>query len=533
MKIVKSGFGNREEAFIETNFTDGVNVIYSNENNKGKTLLMQGLLYAMGNEAIFPSGFPNSEYYFYTEIIIDNRKIRFLRKNNTIVVKIDDKIDICNSIAEFKNYINSNLIKLPIILKDDKERIVDLMLYYQMFFIGQDKRNSSNIFNNGQYNKTDFLNMLCSENGYPMTDIEEYEKEIEQKIKNKKIEIKTLKKTMRFLKENPHIADFTNSGVDKENFELLKKELSDIADNILEYKKKRTRSYARKVQLETLLGELRAIIINVKKGTVACLNCGSKNISYSNGDISFDVSNTLVRNEIMESIEKQIKVEENLTEEYSLNIEVWQRKFDERQRSMGVELKNLMLYSEEILSSKECGDKIVELLTEITELEKNKNVISEKNQEAIRQNKIMIEKILSIMNNKLKELDPISSIIFDDLFTKSNVTYSGSEEQEFYYCKLLALNEYFQHKFPLIVDSFRDGEVSTSKEKIMLDNYIKANKQVILTSTLKTEEYDALKYEEIDKVNAIDYSIHQENKILQVTDVEEFSKILDDFRIVC
>ncbi len=532
MKIVRVGFGNKQEAFIESNLKDGVNVIYSDDNNKGKTLLMQTILFAMGNEAIFPSGFPVNKYYFYTEAYINDKNIKFLRKNNSIVTIIDNKLNVCNSISEFKRFTNENLFKLPKILKDDKEIIVDLMLYYQMFFIGQDKRNSSNIFNNGQYNKKDFLNMLYSENGYPLIDINKYEKEIDDKIRDKKIEIKTLKKTMKFLKENPKIADFTNTGVNKENFQILKSELKDILENILEYKKKRNRAYARKLQLETLLAELRAITINVKKGSVTCLDCGSKNISYSNGDISFDVSNSFVRNEIMESIEKQMNTENFLVEEYEGNIEIWQNKLNEKQKTINVDLKNILIYSEEILSSKECGDKISELMHEIDDLEKSKGEISEQNREAIKMNKIMMEKILEMMNYRLKELDPHSSIVFDDLFTKSNVTYSGSEEQVFYYCKILAINDYFNHSFPLIVDSFRDGEVSTGKERIMLENYIKTNKQVILTSTLKSEEYHGLKYEEIQGINAIDYSIHEDNKILKESYGKEFCKILEMFNIV-
>ena len=40
------------------------------------------------------------------------------------------------------------------------------------------KRNSSNIFNNGQYNKKDFWNMLCTMNGYPLFDVDEDERQI-------------------------------------------------------------------------------------------------------------------------------------------------------------------------------------------------------------------------------------------------------------------------------------------------------------------------------------------------------------------
>ena len=191
MKIIRAGFGNRNEAFIEKNFSDKVNIIYSNENNKGKTLLIQGILYAIGNEAIFPSGFKSDEYYFFVEILIKGKIYKFLRMKNTIITIVDHIFRVCTSIREFKRFINENIFKLPVILKDEKKIIVDPMLYYQMFFIGQDKRNSSNIFNNGYYNKKDFFNMLCTLNGFPVLDIGDEEKAINAKINENRIEIKS------------------------------------------------------------------------------------------------------------------------------------------------------------------------------------------------------------------------------------------------------------------------------------------------------------------------------------------------------
>lgn len=143
----------------------------------------------------------------------------------------------------------------------------------------------------------------------------------------------------------------------------------------------------------------------------------------------------------------------------------------------------------------------------------------------------MKKQILDIMNKQIKKLDPNSRINFTDLFTKNGENYSGSEEQEFYFCKIIALNEYFQHHFPLIIDSFRDGEISSAKEIIMLDEYKKINKQVILSSTLKNEEYNSLKYEEIANINAIDYNGHEDNKILQAKYTDKFNEILDLFTI--
>ncbi len=73
MNIKKTGFGNSKEAFIEDNIKTGVNIIFSDDNNKGKTLVLQGMMYALGNEPIFPSGFPFEQYYFYTEIEINSK----------------------------------------------------------------------------------------------------------------------------------------------------------------------------------------------------------------------------------------------------------------------------------------------------------------------------------------------------------------------------------------------------------------------------------------------------------------------------
>ena len=44
MKIRKVAVGNAAEAFIEGNFTNGVNIISSDDNNKGKTIVIQSMM---------------------------------------------------------------------------------------------------------------------------------------------------------------------------------------------------------------------------------------------------------------------------------------------------------------------------------------------------------------------------------------------------------------------------------------------------------------------------------------------------------
>ena len=56
--IIKTvALGNNEESYIEKRISDGVNIILSDDNNKGKTILIQSMLYAIGNNPIFPDSF--------------------------------------------------------------------------------------------------------------------------------------------------------------------------------------------------------------------------------------------------------------------------------------------------------------------------------------------------------------------------------------------------------------------------------------------------------------------------------------------
>ena len=57
MIIKKIAFGDSNEAFIENRLTNGFNIIYSDDNNKGKTIVMQSALYGQ-----FPTGI--SSYFF-------------------------------------------------------------------------------------------------------------------------------------------------------------------------------------------------------------------------------------------------------------------------------------------------------------------------------------------------------------------------------------------------------------------------------------------------------------------------------------
>ena len=154
MLIKRVGIGNIEEAFIEDRFGNGLNIIFSDDNNKGKTLVMQGIMYALGNEPIFPKGFAYKQYYFVCEIEVNGNIMKVLRKDRFFVVLYCEEMYKFDFVAEFKYFIkDKGIFDIPTISKKGINTLCGLELFYELFFVGQDKRNTSNIINRGQYNK--------------------------------------------------------------------------------------------------------------------------------------------------------------------------------------------------------------------------------------------------------------------------------------------------------------------------------------------------------------------------------------------
>lgn len=150
MRVKKIAFGDKTEAFIEERLTDGLNVIYSDDNNRGKTLVIQGLMYSLGYESIFPSSFNYKEKYFYSEIEVGDSKFKFLRKKNSMVIKTDESLQLFNSVSEARYFLDKFVFRVPKIIKDNRPALVDLSLLYELFFIGQDNRNPSGLISKGQ-----------------------------------------------------------------------------------------------------------------------------------------------------------------------------------------------------------------------------------------------------------------------------------------------------------------------------------------------------------------------------------------------
>lgn len=162
MRIITVAVGNKKESFIEHDFIDGVNIILSDDNNKGKTILIQSMLYAIGNIPIFPESFNYKQYYYYLKFEHNDIEFEVVRRGDSFIVRKERLLHILDSISEFKHYWSKEVFQLPSFQFQGKQHLANMDLFIQLFFVGQDSKNTSNIFNSGYYHKDDFINMLVS-----------------------------------------------------------------------------------------------------------------------------------------------------------------------------------------------------------------------------------------------------------------------------------------------------------------------------------------------------------------------------------
>lgn len=533
MKIKKFAFGNNSEAFIESRLDERVNIIFSNDNNKGKTLVLQGIMYALGNEPIFPAGFDSSQHYFFVEFIIDNKKFKILRRNNTFTVLIENQQRIFDSISEFKYFFDKEIFKLPEIVHRGITKIVDLSLFLQIFFVGQDKRDTSAIFNSGYYNKSDFIEMLYAMKGLSGTELSSEEvNALKDRLKQLRISESKLSKEIDRFNISKAVLETVKTSASYKYFEEQESNLKYLNEKLVDLRKKRYAETTRLNNQTNLVAELSSLNRAISLGKVSCDECGSYNISYKSKDLSFDISNKEVRESIINSLQESIKIKRESVSRIFYEIESIQLELNKQISKVSPELRDLILFRDEINNTGSLDRELTEKQKEIESLVLQIQGSGIKQEGLSNQQMQLMGGIIKAMNDIYKVVDENGVQTFTDLFTKKSVNYSGSEEQEFYFAKVYALQAVFKHQFPIIIDSFRDRELSSYKESRMVDIFESLDNQVILTATLKNEEYNIDKYETYGALNVIDYSSHSNSHILSESYIKEFSVLCRDFGVI-
>ena len=439
MIIKKIAIGNEEEAFIESNFSKNLNIILSEDNNKGKTIVIQSILYAIGNKPIFPESFNYKDYYYYLEFENNSNIYTIVRKSDSYLLKFNKKIHTFEKMHELKKYWSENIFKLPVIYFNNEHIIVDMELFIQMFFVAQDSKDTSTIFNQGYYHKEDFKNMILSYSGDYSSEKAPHEiKYLKNKLdylKNKKEDILKL---VSFYKQISEPIEYLSTIKDKESFNNKIKEIEKIINLISKKRKQRSNLASRRALWNNTISELRSLNSSIQVGELRCLDCNSKNIVYKGtGKInySFDVSTPEMRNQIILSINEKILNISNEIEDCNLEIENLQIKLNDLMYDSDITIENVVAYKKEFYNCFEQEKSLINIEHQLTEL--NNEIDKRKNFNDYAKNKktTFYNKLISLMNEKRKLIDIEKSKEYKDLFTKKGSVISGSEETVFMFQK--------------------------------------------------------------------------------------------------
>ena len=531
--IIKGIFiGNSEEAYINEEFQEGLNVISSDDNNKGKTIVIQAIMFCLGTIPAFPTTFYYDNYYYILYLQQDNEIIKICRKNKNFIIRKGEEYAVFDNTSEFKRYWNKNILELPVIKKDNVFRIVDPELFVQLFFVGQDKKVTYDIVNRSWYKKEDFYKLLYSIGGISenATTIEDVEK-VKKKIKELKNERDILLKENKILKKNNSALEFLSSTNDRAALESMLKDVEKIKNKLINLKKERSNAVSRRTKNEIALKELRSLNRTMKTGQISCMDCGSTHIAYESADseFSFDISTSKMRKQILDSVQEKIDIYNEEIIRLTNEIVICQRELDTRMETKDIPVEVLLVIQREMEGARNADDRIREIDNEMQELSgqlEMKNAISKDIENKMQK---LLNSIVNTMNGFYSQVDLAGGEPYSDIFTARDKIYSGSEATEFHLAKMYAFAKVLQHGYPIIVDSFRAEDLSTDREERVLSEFRKLKNQIIFTTTLKKEEGE--KYAGDSTLNNINFSSHTINKMLSQSYIKRFKQVADEMLV--
>lgn len=492
--------GNETESYIQDGFTSsGVNIITSDENHVGKTIVMQAIMYAMGADAQFPASFKSKLYVFIVDLEVDGREVSILRNKDYFVVLDDGAVAPIEGKGDFDVFWNERISPLPTIIKDGSPRLVGLPLYTQMSFVPQAGRNTART-TTSYYNKDDFMEMVYSIEGLSARTLDP--KAIAE-LKSRKSALKTrkgeLNKQATSLRKIGTSLAAVSPTADREETARFVERLNTLKNSITSLMNERNHAYSRRAKNQAVLQELRSLNRKIEVGSVVCLNCGSEAIGYKlpGSDFVFDITTSEMRSQILASVQQKIDA-------YQQQIDDLDREIRELQRQFNMLADSRELTLEDIYAAR----------ADYADIEEVDRQLSE-DRAAFR------DSVLGTMNVVRRTInDDPTAEEYTGLFTTAANPYIGSESAEFYLARTYSLATHVHHGMPIVIDSFRAEELSTGREERALPLFIDLPNQVIFSATLKGEEVG--KYRGREGINNIDYTGYAQNKLLSDHDNERF-----------
>lgn len=330
-----------------------------------------------------------------------------------------------------------------------------------------------------------------------------------------------------FYKTSTPAKEYLSRIQDQEAFRDRVRKLETITEQISNIRKIRNRLATKKSLWSGTLKELRSLNRSIDVGELRCMECDSSHIAYKGkGKItySFDVSTPEMRSQIITSIEERIVAYNEEIEKCDFEINSLQEHIEEVMRYEDVTVENILAYKNSFSDAGVIEEKIAQLNAQIKEIKEKIESGTQQTVDSKQAGNDFYKSVIKRMNEIKHLIDTESDKDYEDIFTKRGSVVSGSEETVYYISRLISVAELSRHECPIIMDSFRAEDLSTDKEERVLNILEVMKCQCILTTTLKAEENE--KYTKMEGINAIDYTMHKSNKILNDSYYSAFSQLL-------
>lgn len=532
IRVKKIYIGNKDESYIQDGFTDGVTIITSEDNHVGKTIVMQSIMFALGADAMFPSSFKHKQYLFIADIDADGHEISILRNKDYFVIKDGDTITPLESKSDFDEYWNGSIGEPPTIIKDGNPVRAGLSLYTQMAFVPQADRSTSNTL--GRYfNKADFMEMVFALRNL---DARQMSSSMERELKRRRDELRTrekeLSKQAQALKQVGTSLVVVSPTADREEMKRFISRLDELKNELTDLRKHRNHAYARMAKNQSVLEELRSLNREVKTGSIVCMNCGSEAIGYKmpGSDFVFDITTDDMRRQILRTVQDKIDTYKAKIGELDVQIRNAQKRFDSLADMCAITLEDILVARENYGSLEGIDGQLTSIRDEIDDVTERLKEAKRIDKELAEDRAVYKNTLLRTMNKIRRNLnDNPDALEYNDLFTSANSPYIGSEATEFFLARAYSLAVHINHGLPILIDSFRAEELSTSREERALPFFIDLPNQVIFTATLKGQE--AGKYRGEGSINNIDYTGYRVNRLLSDAYNEVFREKVESFGI--
>lgn len=534
------------------NFKDGVNIITSSDNQVGKSTLMKSLYYTLGAEVFFAERFKVKTKVHILEFSVNDNTYECIRYNDIVVVRKNKNLTVkCTSATQLSEALKEIFGFSIFIENKQNEYVLAPPVYYFIpYYIDQDNgwvKDINSFDKLSQFNKDKrdtiyyyHLGILNDNYSKCLIEMKKLTAEIND-YKKKQNEIMAL---LQYIRNNLTKIDLTLNleSMEIEKKELLKKykeysfDLNNVRREILEYQEEVFKIDNIIANLESTVKESNNIKKHLKhEFDIECPYC-KKNFEVQAKDI-------LKINYNIEDLQKTKLEMLSMREKVSNKIDYLKKKFvsfEERLNEIENNKINVDNTFDEFLKYKGLQETRKQLNTQLVE---NNSVLMSSDEELKQIKKSLKDwkKKIKDANDKYREILTINLMEFN---TKENelpkninigtgIIASGSGQIRVnlarVYSFLEVLLEYNEEglKFPLVIDSPKGGEQSTSNSELILE-LITQTKNIENQIILATIDFDSFYKGDLSKFNKITLE-NKEYNLLSQKDYTKYKADIDSF----